>query len=62
MIQNHAWIDTDLNSSHSQLSRAVLNVFIAPVLAENRFAGDADHTLSRMCTKITGSWQDGSLG
>ena len=35
-----------MNSSHSELSRAVLTSFTAPILAENEHAGKADHRLS----------------
>ena len=41
---------TELDSSRSQLSRAMLNPFRAPILAENRFAGEADHRLSLCCS------------
>ena len=44
-IQNMAKQATDLNSSHSQLSRAVLNIFWGQVLAENKHRGQGDHTL-----------------
>ena len=45
-IQNYAWNSTDLNSAHSQLSRAVLTYFRAWVLAENKYRGKPDPTLS----------------
>ena len=45
-IQNYARHSTDLNSAHSQLSRAVLTYFRAWVLAENKHRGKPDHRLS----------------
>lgn len=46
MIRNYLCISTDLNSAHSQLSKAVSNFVRALTLAENGHRGKPDPTFS----------------